>query len=136
MWGWLVEPVVGRGTWSWIVPGGLWEIAEPLIPPSKVRPQGSGTQGTFVETLFAAIMYVLVGAAVTDPVGLGQGAVQQQVPRVRRPQRRGQAGCLASQECDNSIRIGVSGAHADPGTAAIWGVPFLPGLLQKVSHRG
>ncbi|MCK1823901.1 IS5/IS1182 family transposase, partial [Streptomyces sp. XM83C] len=28
---------MGRGTWSWIVPDGLWEIAKPLIPPSKVR---------------------------------------------------------------------------------------------------
>ncbi|MBY8887006.1 IS5 family transposase [Streptomyces sp. PTM05] len=51
---------MGRGTWSWIVPDGLWEIAKPLIPPSKVRPQGSGTQDTPDETLFAAIIYVLV----------------------------------------------------------------------------
>ncbi|MDN3265921.1 IS5/IS1182 family transposase, partial [Streptomyces sp. CSDS2] len=29
---------MGRGTWSWIVPDGLWEIAKPLIPPPKVRP--------------------------------------------------------------------------------------------------
>ncbi|MFC5251688.1 IS5/IS1182 family transposase, partial [Streptomyces nigrescens] len=28
---------MGRGAWSWIVPDGLWEIAKPLIPPSKVR---------------------------------------------------------------------------------------------------
>ncbi|GHE70017.1 hypothetical protein GCM10017771_93920 [Streptomyces capitiformicae] len=41
-------------------PDGLWEIAEPLIPPSKVRPQGGGTQDTPDETLFAAIIYVLV----------------------------------------------------------------------------
>lgn len=51
---------MGRGTWSWIVPDGLWEIAEPLIPPSKVRVQGGGTQDTPDETLFAAIIYVLV----------------------------------------------------------------------------
>ncbi|GAA1545141.1 hypothetical protein GCM10009730_62740 [Streptomyces albidochromogenes] len=51
---------MGRGTWSWIVPDGLWEIAEPLIPPSKVRPQGGGTQDTPDETVFAAIIYVLV----------------------------------------------------------------------------
>ncbi|MDQ0683678.1 hypothetical protein QFZ56_002641 [Streptomyces achromogenes] len=24
---------MGWGTWSWIVPDGLWEIAKPLIPP-------------------------------------------------------------------------------------------------------
>lgn len=51
---------MGRGTWSWIVPDGLWEIAKPLIPPSRVRPQGGGTQDIPDETLFAAITYVLV----------------------------------------------------------------------------
>ncbi|MFD5548791.1 IS5/IS1182 family transposase [Streptomyces sp. CB02120-2] len=51
---------MGRGTWSWIVPDGLWEIAEPLFPSSRVRPQGGGTPDTPDETLFAAIIYVLV----------------------------------------------------------------------------
>ncbi|MGW1616631.1 NAD-binding protein, partial [Streptomyces sp. NPDC002285] len=27
MWCSVVGPVMGRGTWSWIVPDGLWEIA-------------------------------------------------------------------------------------------------------------
>ncbi len=31
-----------------------------MIPPSRVRPQGGGTQDTPDETLFAAIIYVLV----------------------------------------------------------------------------
>ncbi|MEU7688679.1 IS5/IS1182 family transposase, partial [Streptomyces spectabilis] len=26
-----------------MVPDGLWEIAKPLLPPSRVRPQGGGT---------------------------------------------------------------------------------------------
>ncbi|MFF2197844.1 transposase, partial [Streptomyces sp. NPDC058157] len=60
MWWGVVELRMGRGTWSWIVPDGLWEIAEPLIPPSRVRPQGGGTPDTPDETLFAAIIYVLV----------------------------------------------------------------------------
>ncbi|MFJ8637494.1 IS5 family transposase [Streptomyces sp. NPDC093568] len=51
---------MGRGAWSWIVPDGLWQIAKPLIPRSKVRPQGGGTKHTPDETLFAAIIYVLV----------------------------------------------------------------------------
>ncbi|GGX95011.1 hypothetical protein GCM10010515_72170 [Streptomyces fructofermentans] len=46
--------VKGRGTWSWIVPDGLGEIAEPLIPPSKVRPQGGGTRDTPDETLLSS----------------------------------------------------------------------------------
>lgn len=51
---------MGRGTWSWIVPDGLWEIARPLIPEDRARPQGGGTANTPDETLFAAIIYVLV----------------------------------------------------------------------------
>ncbi|MEU2791207.1 IS5 family transposase [Streptomyces sp. NPDC007100] len=51
---------MGQGTWSWIVPDGLWEIAKPLLPPPRVRPQGGGTSDTPDETLFAAIIYVLV----------------------------------------------------------------------------
>ncbi|MEU0664154.1 transposase [Streptomyces lavendulocolor] len=43
-----------------MVPDGVWEIVEPLIPPSKVRPQDGGTQDTPDEPLFAAIVYVLV----------------------------------------------------------------------------
>ena len=51
---------MGPDTWSWIVPDGLWGIAKPLILPSRVRPQGGGTQDTPDETVFAAITYVLV----------------------------------------------------------------------------
>ena len=60
MWPGSLGLIMGRGTWSWIVPDGLWEITEPLIPPSRVRPQGGGTQDTPDETLLAAIIYVLV----------------------------------------------------------------------------
>ncbi|MFC8671032.1 IS5 family transposase [Streptomyces sp. NPDC057199] len=51
---------MGWGMWSWIVPDGLWEITKPLIPPSRVRPQGYRTQDSPDETLLAAIIYVLV----------------------------------------------------------------------------
>lgn len=51
-----------------MVPDGLWEVAKPLIPPSRVRPQGGRTQegedagdvDTPDEPLFAAIVHVLV----------------------------------------------------------------------------
>jgi hypothetical protein len=46
---------MGRDTLSWIVPDGLREIADPLIPPSKVRPEGGGTQDTPDETLMAGL---------------------------------------------------------------------------------
>lgn len=44
MW-WLVnDQGMTDGGWGWIVPDGLWEIARPLLPPDRVRPQGGGTQ--------------------------------------------------------------------------------------------
>ena len=42
------------------MPDGLWEIARPLIPEQRTRPQGGGTQNTPGGTVFAAIIYVLV----------------------------------------------------------------------------
>ncbi|MBB4890563.1 transposase [Streptomyces netropsis] len=59
---------MGRGTWYWIVPDGLWAIAKPLIPPSKVRPQGGPTQDTPDETVFATIVYVLVSGCAWRPL--------------------------------------------------------------------
>lgn len=32
MWGSFFALVMGRGTWSWIVPDGLWEIVRPAAP--------------------------------------------------------------------------------------------------------
>jgi transposase len=49
----------GEWSWGWIVPEGLWELARPLLPPSRVRPQGGGTQNAPDEAVFAAIVYVL-----------------------------------------------------------------------------
>ena len=51
---------MGSGRWGWIVPDGLWEIAEPLLPPARVRPQGGGVANIDDEAVFAAIIYVLV----------------------------------------------------------------------------
>jgi hypothetical protein len=47
----LVGLNVGRGRWGWIDPDGLWKIAKPLIPPSRVRPQGGETQDMPDETV-------------------------------------------------------------------------------------
>lgn len=44
MWCSVVGLFMGRGAWSWIVPDSLREIARPLIPEDRVRPQGGGTQ--------------------------------------------------------------------------------------------
>jgi transposase len=51
---------MGSGRWGWIVPDGLWEIAKPLLPPARVRPQGGGVANIDDEAVFAAIIYVLV----------------------------------------------------------------------------
>lgn len=51
---------MGSGRWGWIVPDGLWELARPLLPPARVRPQGGGVANIDDEAVFAAIVYVLV----------------------------------------------------------------------------
>ncbi|MFD7704303.1 IS5 family transposase [Streptomyces caelestis] len=51
---------MGSGRWGWVVPDGLWEIARPLLPPARMRPQGGGVADIDDETVFAAIIYVLV----------------------------------------------------------------------------
>ncbi|GGV04769.1 hypothetical protein GCM10010211_84860 [Streptomyces albospinus] len=42
------------------MPEGLWEIARPLLPLARVRPQGGGVANIDDEAVFAAIIYVLV----------------------------------------------------------------------------
>ncbi|MDT8912101.1 IS5 family transposase [Amycolatopsis sp. PS_44_ISF1] len=49
-----------EGRWSWIVPAGLWDLARPLLPAPRVRPQGGGVRNIEDEAVFAAIVYVLV----------------------------------------------------------------------------
>jgi transposase len=50
---------MGSGGWGWIVPDGLWDVVEPLLPALRVRPQGGGTANLDDEAVFAAIVYVL-----------------------------------------------------------------------------
>ncbi len=50
--------VYGAGYVELDCSGRMWELSGPLIPPSKVRSQGGGTQNTPDETLLAAIVYV------------------------------------------------------------------------------
>src|SRR5688500_17645996 len=42
-----------------LVPDGLWEIVEPLIPPQTERPQGGGTRYVDDRAVFTAVVYVL-----------------------------------------------------------------------------
>ncbi|MFE4654892.1 IS5 family transposase [Streptomyces sp. NPDC056707] len=51
---------MGSGRWGWVVPDGLWELAAPLLPAARVRPQGGGVANIDDEAVFAAIVYVLV----------------------------------------------------------------------------
>jgi len=42
-----------------LVPDGLWEIVEPLIPPRREHPQRGGTRYVDDRAVFTAIVYVL-----------------------------------------------------------------------------
>ena len=42
-----------------LVPDGLWELVEPLIPPQTERPQGGGTRYVDNRAVFTAVVYVL-----------------------------------------------------------------------------
>jgi transposase len=42
-----------------LVPDGLWELVEPLIPPQTERPQGGGTRHVDDRAVFTAVVYVL-----------------------------------------------------------------------------
>ena len=42
-----------------LVPDGLWEIVEPLIPPQRARPPGGGPRYVEDRAVFTAIVYVL-----------------------------------------------------------------------------
>ena len=42
-----------------LVPEGLWEIVEPLLPPQRDRPQGGGTRYVEDRAVFTAVVYVL-----------------------------------------------------------------------------
>ena len=42
-----------------LVPDGLWEIVEPLLPAHRERPQGGGTRHVDDRAVFTAIVYVL-----------------------------------------------------------------------------
>nr|WP_276319333.1 transposase [Streptomyces griseoviridis] len=75
-----------------MVPDRLWEIAKPLIPPSKVRPQGGGTPDTPDETLFAAIVYVLVGGCAWRALPPCFGKVAEYVQSLEEARGRGPVG--------------------------------------------
>jgi transposase len=42
-----------------LVPDGLWEIVEPMLPPQQERPQGGGTRYVEDRAVFTAVVYVL-----------------------------------------------------------------------------
>jgi transposase len=52
-------PLVGERIGQTLVPDGLWEIVEPLLPAQPERPQGGGTRYVDDRAVFTAIVYVL-----------------------------------------------------------------------------
>src|SRR3712207_6329627 len=51
--------LVGERMGQTLVPDGLWEIVEPLLPAQRERPQGGGTRFVDDRAVFTAIVYVL-----------------------------------------------------------------------------
>ena len=51
--------VVGGQLAKRLVPDGLWEIVEPLLPAFEPRPQGGGTMPRDQRAVFTAVVYVL-----------------------------------------------------------------------------
>lgn len=72
---------MGSGRWGWIVPDGLWEIAQPLLPPARVRPQGGGVANIDDEAVFEAIIYVLVNGCAWRALPPCLGASRSTVHR-------------------------------------------------------
>jgi transposase len=52
-------PVMGDAFAERLVPDGLWEIVEPLLPEFEPRPQGGGTAPRDQRAVFTAVVYVL-----------------------------------------------------------------------------
>src|SRR3712207_6042645 len=51
--------LVGERMGQTLVPDGLWEIVEPLLPAQRKRPQGGGTRYVDDRAVLTAIVYVL-----------------------------------------------------------------------------
>ncbi len=53
-----------------LVPDGLWQLVQPLIPPQRERPQGGGTRHVDEQVAFAAGLAAVggVGAVQCTPV--------------------------------------------------------------------
>ncbi|MFI8007897.1 IS5 family transposase [Streptomyces sp. NPDC086010] len=64
-----------------MVPDGLCEIARPLLPPARVRPQGGGVANIDDEAVFAAIVYVLVSGCAWRALPPCFGAFKSTVHR-------------------------------------------------------
>jgi transposase len=59
---------VGERLGQELVPDGLWELVEPLLPPQTERPQGGGTRYVEDRAVFTAVVYVLTtGCAWRHP---------------------------------------------------------------------
>lgn len=46
--------------YSWLAPAQLWQLAAPLVPTAAARPQGGGTRRIDDESVFAAIVFIVV----------------------------------------------------------------------------
>ncbi len=67
-----------------LVPDGLWDIVEPLLPAQLERPQGGGARQVDDRAVFTAIVYVLTtGLRLAAPARGVRGLQGHRAPPVR-----------------------------------------------------
>ncbi|WP_242609024.1 IS5 family transposase [Actinomadura formosensis] len=95
--------------WSWLVPEGLWEIVQPLLPPPRARPQGGGTANIDDRAVFAAIVFVLTSGCAWRHLPPCFGASKSTVHRRFTLWSRAGVGATASGAAGPTRRRGAAG---------------------------
>ncbi len=85
----MLLPLVGERIGQTLVPDGLWEIVEPLIPPQTERPQGGGTRHVDDRAVFPAFVYVLTTGCAWRHLPAEFGVSKATAPAVRDLDRGG-----------------------------------------------
>ncbi|MFF1896620.1 hypothetical protein [Streptomyces sp. NPDC058206] len=112
-----LERIKGIGRRGWSVPGGLLEIARPLLPSVRTRPQVARTPTVDDEAVIAALIYVLKSGGAAQQVPPYSEAPPSTVHRPPLPVRpgTGSGGENSPGEVGRSSRPG----SADPSPVVL-----------------
>lgn len=112
-----LERIKGIGRRGWSVPGGLREIARPLLPSVRTRPQVARTPTVDDEAVIAALIYVLKSGGAAQQVPPYSEAPPSTVHRPPLPvrPRTGSGGENSPGEVGRSSRPG----SADPSPVVL-----------------